>query len=163
MSADNTSRSPAAKLRFTGIATKRFGEAKDNDRYQVRLEWASDVPNPIFKITIKYSSGGENIPINNNRARTFNPRHPQGGPSMGRELITNYMDTAIVIEDYKYDGAAGQNSHTKGDKGYEVTIEYQNPGQQGRDKIVWKVEKFWNPDDNPHSEGDVIRPPFGGR
>jgi hypothetical protein len=161
MSADNTSGSSGATLRFTGITAKRFGEAKDNDRYQVHLEWASDIANPVFKITIKYSSGGGNIPANH-RARTFNPKHPHGGPPMGSDVITNYADTAIVIEDYKYDGAAGQNSHTKGDKGYEVTVEYQNPGQQGRDKIVWKVEKFWNPDDNPHSEGDVIRPPFGG-
>jgi hypothetical protein len=148
-------------LRLTGIRTERSLEIKTNGPYRIEIDWESDFKEATYNITISYSSDSGSIPADH-RARPIIPNKSDDEAIANPHIITNYKGTSLAIDDFKYDGAEGQNPRTKGDKVYTITIEYFNPKQHGVEKITWKIKKYWIPDTNPHSEGDVIRPPFGG-
>jgi len=144
------------KLRFVQIEVKRQGLSRRDDAYSIIIKWTNDDPDAQFALHFSYSSTQGRIP-DNHRVSIANPSNPSE-QNLDRRHIPRYKGNSIEIKDWKYDGAVLNDEDNPGDKTYSITVECLKSGE----KITWEVKKFWEPDTNPHSEGDVFRPPFGG-
>jgi hypothetical protein len=144
------------KLRFVQIEVKRQGQSRKDDPYSIVIEWTNDDPDAQFALHFSYCSSYGKIP-DNHRVAITNPKNPNE-QNLDRNHIPMYKGNSIKINDWKYDGAVLNDEDNKGDKTYCITVECL----KSREKISWEIKKYWEPDTNPHSEGDVIRPPFGG-
>lgn len=128
--------------------------------YFILVTWKSSVKDAAYRVKIEYSTANPE----DNRAKVYSSNSPSAD-FLDEEALASYTGTSLLIKDYQRDFAGPPNqweAELRNEKIYTISVGYADTLTYGSQIETIEITKFFRPT-TPHSEGDVIKKPFGGR
>jgi hypothetical protein len=147
------------KLAFEPVEIHRIGNINANTPYRVQFKWVGADASARYKVTFRTETATPSA----TESAFLRDKLDNSAVVIDSNRLANYDLTQIVVEDRARDfGGRSERPLDRRFKKYIITIEYADKARYGNESITYEIEKFYIPN-APHSEGDVIKPPFGGR
>jgi hypothetical protein len=128
--------------------------------YFLFITWKSSVKDAAYRVMVEYSTANPE----DNRAEVYSKDSPLA-EFLDQDALKSYTGTSLLIKDYQRDFAGPPNqweAELRNEKIYTISVGYADTLTYGSQVETIEITRFFKPT-TPHSEGDVIRPPLGGR